>query len=681
MSEKIIPISPRQIRNRRIKVFGLTGLSTLLATLKWMTVIPSDASLLTAFLMIVLFMLTFGWIALFFWSSIFGFTELLRGRKIPGIIWPDPNRQPVSRTAILMPVYNESPQSVFANLLAMAKSLEKTGQQRFYDIFVLSDTTNPKVWIEEEETWMKTRQMMPADMNMYYRRRPINVARKSGNIEDFCQKWGAFYDFMIVLDADSLLTGQTMLTMTLLMETNKQTGIIQAPPMCINRNSLFARIQQFAGKVYGPIVSAGLAYWQVGDSNYWGHNAIIRVKAFMDCCKLPVLSGRAPFGGHILSHDFVEAALIRRGGWQAWLLPELKGSYEECPPSMIDFAIRDRRWCQGNMQHIKILFSKGLHPVSRIHFIIGIMSYLSSPLWLGFLLVGLSAALGRNIFPPEYFPTTYTLFPTWPIFDQIGVISLFVFSIFMLIFPKFLGLIIYLQQNKASEIGGVFGAIKSVLSEIIFSALSAPIMMIFQSKFVFDIFAGNDAGWKTQNRDETGTSLAEAWQRHRWHMILGIVTSLIVWKYAHGLFWWMLPITIGLILALPISMFSSREEYGIAARKHHYFIIPEEIKIPEILQEALKLRKMFAAEERQDSGVERVVKNSFLNALHILMLPVNGPAPDFGAKVFETAQIKLENYLQHNIKMELSREEEISLLYHPDVLKKANLMYLLETAA
>ncbi len=681
MSEKIIPISPRQIRNRRIKVFGLTGLSTLLATLKWMTVIPSDASLLTAFLMIVLFMLTFGWIALFFWSSIFGFTELLRGRKIPGIIWPDPNRQPVSRTAILMPVYNESPQSVFANLLAMAKSLEKTGQQRFYDIFVLSDTTNPKVWIEEEETWMKTRQMMPADMNIYYRRRPINVARKSGNIEDFCQKWGAFYDFMIVLDADSLLTGQTMLTMTLLMETNKQTGIIQAPPMCINRNSLFARIQQFAGKVYGPIVSAGLAYWQVGDSNYWGHNAIIRVKAFMDCCKLPVLSGRAPFGGHILSHDFVEAALIRRGGWQAWLLPELKGSYEECPPSMIDFAIRDRRWCQGNMQHIKILFSKGLHPVSRIHFIIGIMSYLSSPLWLGFLLVGLSAALGRNIFPPEYFPTTYTLFPTWPIFDQIGVISLFVFSIFMLIFPKFLGLIIYLRQNKASEIGGVFGAIKSVLSEILFSALSAPIMMMFQSKFVFDIFAGNDAGWKTQNRDETGTSLAEAWQRHRWHMILGIVTSLIVWKYAHGLFWWMLPITIGLILALPISMFSSREEYGIAARKHHYFIIPEEIKIPEILQEALKFRKMFAAEERQDSGVERVVKNSFLNALHILMLPVNGPAPDFGAKVFETAQIKLENYLQHNIKMELSREEEISLLYHPDVLKKANLMYLLETAA
>lgn len=176
-------------------------------------------------------------------------------------------------------------------------------------------------------------------------------------------------------------------------------------------------MQQFAGKVYGPIVAAGLAYWQVGDSNYWGHNAIIRVKAFMQCCGLPVLKGRAPFGGHILSHDFVEAALIRRGGWAAWLLPELKGSYEECPPTMIDFAIRDRRWCQGNMQHMKILVSKGLHPVSRVHFTIGIMSYLSSPIWLTFLLVGLMIALGREFFPPVYFPEVRTLFPTWPIFE------------------------------------------------------------------------------------------------------------------------------------------------------------------------------------------------------------------------------------------------------------------------
>ena len=409
--QKFVPISPKQVRRRRVVVFGLMILSTLVATLKWMTVIPSDSSIFTQLLMVILFMLTFAWIALFFWSSILGFFELWRKRNVPGIHWVDDDTKLSTRTAILMPVYNESPTNVFANLLAMAEDLKKTGQEKAFDIFVLSDTTNPKVWVEEEKIWLEARQLMSPNINLYYRRRAKNIARKSGNIEDFCNKWGAKYDFMIVLDADSLLSGKTMLTMAQLMEANPETGIIQAPPMCINRNSLFARIQQFAGKVYGPIVSAGLAYWQVGDSNYWGHNAIIRVKAFMECCKLPVLSGRAPFGGHILSHDFVEAALIRRGGWSAWLLPELKGSFEECPPTMIDFAIRDRRWCQGNMQHIKVLISKGLHPVSRVHFTIGIMSYLSSPIWLCFLLVGLMTALGREIFPPTYFPQSYTLFP------------------------------------------------------------------------------------------------------------------------------------------------------------------------------------------------------------------------------------------------------------------------------
>ena len=676
--EKFIPITARQIRQRRRNVFGLMFLSTLFATLKWASVIPTDANFFSKFLMVFLFVLTFAWIALFFWSGIFGFFELLRRKHVPGIRWPDEHKKTTSKTAVLVPVYNESPASVYANILAMAESLAETKNASGYDFFVLSDTTDPKIWLEEEACWLTAKQNLPQEIGLYYRRRPVNTARKSGNIEDFCNKWGTLYDFMIVLDADSLLEGRTMVEMTLLMEENEKAGIIQAPPMCINKNSLFARIQQFAGKVYGPVVSAGLAYWQIGESNYWGHNAIIRVKAFMDCCKLPVLEGRAPFGGFILSHDFVEAALIRRGGWSAWLLPELKGSYEECPPSMIDFAIRDRRWCQGNMQHIKILFSKGLHPVSRIHFITGIMSYLSSPLWLGFLLVGLAVALGRNIFPPEYFPTTYTLFPTWPVFDKIGVIAMFIFSLFMLIFPKFLGLIIYLAQNKAKDIGGRFGAVKSVFAEIIFSALSAPVMMMFQSKFVFDIFTGHDSGWKTQNRDETGTPWQTAWKRHKWHMFLGLITTVIVWKYAHELFWWLLPVTLGLIFSIPLSVFSSREQNGLKAKARQYFIIPEEIKQPEVLKKAIKNNKLFVLPE--DFDIQHVVADDTLNALHILMLPVNGPAPEFGLRTLEQAKMKLENYIQYKTELNLSREEKISLLYSPDVLKYANLIYHLENA-
>lgn len=670
--ENLININPERVRNRRIKVFGLMIISTILALLKWVGSIPTDSSIFTKILMTVLFILTFAWIALFFWSSIFGFFELLARRKVPGIKWVDEKTELSSRVAVLMPVYNESSVSVFGNLWAMAESLKTTGQAKNFDIFVLSDTTNPKVWVEEEKMWFEAKQKMPEEINLYYRRRPKNISRKSGNIEDFCNKWGAEYNFMIVLDADSLLQGDTMLKMAQLMEANPKTGIIQAPPMCLNGESLFARIQQFAGKLYGPIVSAGLAYWQVGDSNYWGHNAIIRVKAFMECCGLPILKGRAPFGGFILSHDFVEAALIRRGGWAAWLLPELQGSYEECPPTMIDFATRDRRWCQGNMQHLKILISKGLHPVSRVHFTIGVMSYLSSPIWLSFLLVGLMVVLGREFFPPVYFQEVRTLFPVWPIFDKIGTIVLFIISMFMLIFPKFLGLIIYMRNNEKKRIGGYWGSLKSVFLEIFISAVSAPIMMMFQSKFVFDIFSGNSVSWSTQNRDNRGTSFKEAFERHFWHMTLGVIATIVIWFYAHSIFYWMLPITIGLMLSIPISMLTSRVGVGQFFRRHNYFIIPEEYEHPHILQQAHKFAKVFEGLVSDKKGVALLISDSLMNAVHIMMLPVNGPAPDYGRDVLESAQIKLDNYISHNLDLDLTKEEELALLYSPEILTRAN---------
>ena len=661
-------INPKRIFMRRLKVFGLTIFSTLLATLKWVSVIPTDSELVTKFLMVLLFVLTFGWIALFFWSSLFGFFELMRKAKVPGIRWVPAETPLTSKTAVLMPVYNEQPTSVMANLLAMAQDLAKTGQGKAFDIFILSDTTNPKFWVAEEKMWLEAQKLLPPEIKLYYRRRAKNVARKSGNIEDFCNRWGAEYDFMIVLDADSLLAGKTMVKMVQLMQANEHTGIIQAPPQCINKKSWFARMQQFAGKVYGPIVSAGLAYWQVGDSNYWGHNAIIRVKAFMQCCGLPVLKGRKPFGGHILSHDFVEAALISRGGWSAWLLPELKGSYEECPPTMIDFAIRDRRWCQGNMQHMKVLISKGLHPVSRVHFIIGIMSYLSSPLWLSFLLVGLAIALGREFFPPVYFSETRSLFPDWPIFDKVGTISLFVISMVMLVLPKFMGLIVYYRQEKRAS----KGALKSTLLEVVCSALTAPIMMMFQSKFVWDIFAGKDSGWNTQNRDDAATSFQTAFSRHIWHTVLGIVTTLVVWFYAHELFWWMLPITLGLMLSIPISMLTSQESVGKWFLRHGWFVIPEEVREPKLVADARRFLIKLSSQTSQ-AGVLDVVKDKRLHATHLLMLPINGPAPEVAAKILENAQIKLDSFINHGVVPDFEKDEEIALLYTPKILQEAQL--------
>lgn len=710
------------VHRRRRLLSTLVIVTVALGLLKWAAAMPSDITVWTRAAVIVLFVLTFGWIALYFWSSILGFSQLLKRARMPGITYPadveaaldaeagiaaddlrarqNPAAPKVremasfikAKTAVLMPIYNEEPAQVMARLLAIGEDLQQAGAGGRFDIFVLSDTTNPKIWVKEEKIWLEAKRILEsgsfgaesrsdteaagrsggtaggAGLHIYYRRRAQNTARKSGNIEDFCNRWGAEYDFMLVLDADSLMTAETIVKMARLMEANPHAGIIQASPQMVNSTSMFARMQQFAGKVAGLVVGAGLAYWQAGNSNYWGHNAIIRTRAFIDCCGLPKLKGKGPFGGFILSHDFVEAALIARGGWSAWLLPELKGSYEECPPSMIDFAARDRRWCQGNLQHIKVLISRGLHPVSRVHFLTGIMSYLSSPLWLLFLLAGLSMVLFREFIPPQYFGQTYSLFPNWPVFDKYGTIGLFVLSMAMLLVPKFLGLAAYLKGNagKNGRTDGVCGYVRSAWNagkslglEIVVSTLMAPVMMLFQSKFVFDILRGKSVGWNAQNRGDEGTSWQTAWQIHKWHTVLGAVTALVVWKYAHVLFWWLLPITLGLVLAVPLSVISSRVSAGRWLRERGWFVIPEEICEPKVLARAKYWAGILAPFEAGNGGLAMLQNDRTLRMLHCRMLPVNGPAPEFAPEVAETADAKLADGRLDD----LTRDEEMWALY------------------
>lgn len=710
------------VHRRRRLLSTLVIVTVALGLLKWAAAMPSDITVWTRAAVIVLFVLTFGWIALYFWSSILGFSQLLKRARMPGITYPadveaaldaeagiaaddlrarqNPAAPKVremasrirAKTAVLMPIYNEEPAQVMARLLAIGEDLQQAGAGGRFDIFVLSDTTNPKIWVKEEKIWLEAKRILEsgsfgaesrsdteaagrsggtaggAGLHIYYRRRAQNTARKSGNIEDFCNRWGAEYDFMLVLDADSLMTAETIVKMARLMEANPHAGIIQASPQMVNSTSMFARMQQFAGKVAGPVVGAGLAYWQAGNSNYWGHNAIIRTRAFIDCCGLPKLKGKGPFGGFILSHDFVEAALIARGGWSAWLLPELKGSYEECPPSMIDFAARDRRWCQGNLQHIKVLISRGLHPVSRVHFLTGIMSYLSSPLWLLFLLAGLSMVLFREFIPPQYFGQTYSLFPNWPVFDKYGTIGLFVLSMAMLLVPKFLGLAAYLKGNagKNGRTDGVCGYVRSAWNagkslglEIVVSTLMAPVMMLFQSKFVFDILRGKSVVWNAQNRGDEGTSWQTAWQIHKWHTVLGAVTALVVWKYAHVLFWWLLPITLGLVLAVPLSVISSRVSAGRWLRERGWFVIPEEICEPKVLARAKYWAGILAPFEAGNGGLAMLQNDRTLRMLHCRMLPVNGPAPEFAPEVAETADAKLADGRLDD----LTRDEEMWALY------------------
>jgi membrane glycosyltransferase len=329
---------------------------------------------------------------------------------------------------------------------------------------------------------------------------------------------------MIVLDADSIMAPQTLVALVARMQADAQLGILQTVPMLIGHWSLFSRIQQFAGRVYGSSIGRGVAAWSGNEGNFWGHNAIIRVAAFAQACGLPQLPGRKPFGGHVMSHDFVEAALIRRAGWKVRMAPDLGGSWEESPPSLVDIAIRDRRWAQGNMQHAKIVDAKGLAVTSRAHFIIGIMSYLSSPLWMMLLLVGFALTLQATLIRPEYFSRSFQLFPDWPRFDAPRMTALFIYTMVVLFTPKILGLVRTIFSNRARRgCGGIIALAIGAVVETILSALYAPIMMLVQTQHIIEIFTGRDSGWTAQRRHAHMTSWSEAWNFHWPHLVMGFV--------------------------------------------------------------------------------------------------------------------------------------------------------------
>ncbi|MGH6850178.1 MAG: glucans biosynthesis glucosyltransferase MdoH, partial [Methylocella sp.] len=419
----------------RFLVFG-GGLGlTVYGAYEMYNVVKIGGVTLLEWALLFLFVANFSWIALACASALAGFIWLL-------FFQPKPSLPPVAlrgRTAIVMPVYNETPARVFGAVAAMLEEVEASGLGRAFEWFLLSDTTDPEIFVAEEQAFLAMRERLGPGCRLFYRHRPRNLNRKSGNIEAFVTRWGGRYEHMVVLDADSLMAGHAIIALAAAMEADPGAGIIQTLPLIVNRNTLYARLQQFAARIYGPVIAAGVSVTMGRDGNYWGHNAIIRTKAFAAHCGLPVLRGRPPFGGHILSHDFVEAALIRRAGYAVYMLPNLGGSYEECPPSLIDVSARDRRWCQGNLQHLRILPAKGLHPMSRQHFATGIMAYAASPLWMAQLIVGIVLVLQTSYIRPEYFPSAFTLFPTWPRFDPQRSLELFALTMTILLLPKIFG--------------------------------------------------------------------------------------------------------------------------------------------------------------------------------------------------------------------------------------------------
>ena len=564
---------------RRALLTTLVLNQTLIASSYMVAVLPYHGGDVVEWGIIILFFVLFAWISVGFWIGMFGFVlrcfggdrYSLLGRHTPEEL----DDQPLPRTAVVMPIYHEPIHRTFGGIRAVYRSLEQTGRIEHFDFFILSDSRNPDVWLAEQAAWHQLCQDLGAGGRLFYRRRPLNQHYKSGNIADFLRRWGREYEYMIVLDADSLMGGPTLVKMVQLMQVEPQTGILQTSPSLINARSMFARVQQFANQIYGPLFTTGLASLQLGEAVYWGHNAIIRTKAFMQHCGLKGLKGRGLFRGPILSHDFVEASFMGRNGYEVWLEPELPHSYEESPPTLVDDLQRDKRWTKGNLQHLWImLFEPRLRPAHRMAFLQGIMAYLASPLWLLFLILTTIEAARLVLFPINYFPEPHSLFPVWPEWNPEWAIGLASSTLLLLFLPKLLS-VIDVMRSRLKHHGGFFRLLASVVLEIVISALLAPIRMLAHSRYVLESLLNVTLRWAGQNRTDETRWLAAILNQAP-GTLLAVCWAAFAFWLDRMFFYWSLPVAIPLIFAAPTSVFLSRVGPGERLRQWGLFQIPEE---------------------------------------------------------------------------------------------------------
>ncbi|CAN7169789.1 glucans biosynthesis glucosyltransferase MdoH [Phenylobacterium sp. LjRoot219] len=532
-----------------------------------------------------------GWLAFGFIGAVAGFlTAFSAGKPRPAATGPGR----AARTAVLLPVYNEDPGLVLAAIQAMAEEVRDVGLATACDFFILSDTRVEEIARAEATGLLRLRARLRDGPRIYYRRRARNTDRKAGNIGEWVETYGGRYDYMLVLDADSLMSGEAIAELVTRMDEDPRLGLLQTVPSIVNAATPFARLQQFANRLYGPVFAAGQAWWSGSEGNYWGHNAIIRVAAFAGCARLPHLTGPRPFGGHIMSHDFVEAALLRRGGWSVRTITGLVGSYEESPPTLLDTAARDRRWCQGNLQHIRVLPAAGLHWVSRLHLLCGVLAYVTPLLWL-LLLVN-----GAMVWPAQHIALGS------PAYGY--VVALFAVSLGLLAVPKVLALVLALRDRELRRgFGGATKLILGVVVETLGSILMTPVMMVMQSVAVIEVLLGRDSGWSAQHRQGAELSRKDAWRAHGVHVLLGAIGAVGAFFLSKNFLIWTSPVFLSLTLSALLSVRTSRPAADAAARDR-LFQIPEDLQPPRVLTRARALRAAYAAEAETRRRIEALLR-------------------------------------------------------------------------
>ncbi|MDM0081763.1 glucans biosynthesis glucosyltransferase MdoH [Variovorax sp. J31P179] len=584
----------RAASQRRLAFLALTVLSTVAAATLFARVQPDYDNLWLEYSQIALYAVLSGWVVTGFVTALMGFYVSVRGDKhaLSGKQVADHPMNPEARTAIIMPICNEDVATVFAGLRATCESVAATGHAKQFDVFVLSDSYTPEIAAAERAAWEDLRAALADSPNqpqveVYYRLRTRRTHRKAGNVADFCRRWGKDYRYMVVLDADSVMSGDCLTSMVKLMEANPTAGIIQTATQAIGHVTLHARAQQFASRMTGRLFTLGMQFWQLGESHYWGHNAIIRVQPFMDHCALAPIKGKGGMAGGIMSHDFVEAALMRRAGFHVWLVADLVGSYEQQPPDLLSELQRDRRWCQGNLQNARLMAEPGLHPVHRAMFVTGTMAYLSAPLWLAFLTLGTALWL-----------TGSSVVEHW-LAMPMELVGLWLWTLCLLFLPRILGLVAVVIRGEQRQFGGIGGLLKSATLESAMAIVQAPVRMLAHSLFVVVALTGLKLDWKSPPREAAAVS---------WRIAISQLApmSFVIAALAVGIalidasaLTWLMPVGLPLLLAIPLTVLTSQIGFGIALRERGFLLIPEESRSPAVLRRAwmhaLRLSRPVAA--------------------------------------------------------------------------------------
>lgn len=506
---------------------------------------------------------------------------------------------PDARIAVIVPVYHEDIRRVSAAIAAMVEDLEMHAERKHFDFLILSDSRKIDVVSQEMFAAEKLKDMYP-ETNFIYRHRIYNGEAKLGNISDFIKRFSPNYKFMMMLDADSIVPGKSMIDMARIMEGSERIGIVQANLSMVMRNTLYARISKFISSFSLTIGFFGQYYFYMGKSYYYGHNAMIRTAAFAEHCALPILKKKGPWSaGRPLSHDYVEAALLDGAGYEIWSLPQIP-SFEELPTNFIDDFQRENRWMYGSMTYLRVFLLDRLDFLYKTRLFTSAINYFN-PLfgWL-FLIMGLYGLVYIFDHPMK----SYYLMKK---FEPILLFSLF-FLVFSIFAKGGVSVLYFYKKKELYLYGGISKIIISYFAYVIYNMLVAPMYMCQLSKMLLFWVSGRKIQWGEQNREDRGLTWGEAISQVGWMSVIGVfITYIVIYNvFSHdtlavqkilhiskfSLMFWYFPLLGGLLIAPIIVRLTSQENSAIKSMS--WFKSPQEVETHFVIRRTEELIPYFS---------------------------------------------------------------------------------------